>query len=318
MPLPPGTRLGRYVIISPLGAGGMGEVYRAEDTLLGRQVAVKVLPEHLAENPDALKRFQKEAKALTALSHSNILAIQPNRSQGLHGLLGEDAKAERYFDLAISLGPDQCFGTYQEKAGSHLRWTGDTKGARAIIMKIPKENSRNEYLHWLEMLDRNYQAALDLLPLPTKKGYVNAILAGDCYRLMNKPAQARASYDTARIELEKLLQNSPEDFDLHNWISFANAGLNRNGVAIREAETAVELYPVSKDAQRGPSMVRDLAAIYVMVGEYEPALDKIEYLLSIPSWLSVPMLRIDPTWDPLRSHPRFQKILEKYGRPQAP
>jgi len=69
------TRLGRYRIVSPLGAGGMGEVYRAEDTLLNRQVAVKVLPEHLAENLDALKRFQKEAKALAALSHTNILAI---------------------------------------------------------------------------------------------------------------------------------------------------------------------------------------------------------------------------------------------------
>ena len=75
MPLSPGTRLGRYLIAAPLGAGGMGEVYRAEDTLLKRQVAIKVLPEHVAENPEALKRFQKEAKALAALSHSNIVAI---------------------------------------------------------------------------------------------------------------------------------------------------------------------------------------------------------------------------------------------------
>jgi serine/threonine protein kinase len=75
MPLSAGMSLGRYVIVSPLGAGGMGEVYRAEDTLLNRQVAIKVLPEHLAENPESLKRFQKEAKALAALSHPNILAI---------------------------------------------------------------------------------------------------------------------------------------------------------------------------------------------------------------------------------------------------
>lgn len=75
MPLSQGTRLGRYVILSSLGAGGMGEVYRADDSLLNRQVAVKVLPEHLAENYDALKRFEKEARALAALSHSNILAI---------------------------------------------------------------------------------------------------------------------------------------------------------------------------------------------------------------------------------------------------
>jgi serine/threonine-protein kinase len=74
----------------------------------------------------------------------------------------------------------------------------------------------------------------------------------------------------------------------------------------------VELYPVSKDAFGGPDYVEGLAQIYVMVGEYDAALDQIEYLLSIPYWLSVPSLRIDPLWDPLRNHPRFQKLLEKY------
>jgi serine/threonine-protein kinase len=75
MPLPAGTRLGRYVIVAPLGAGGMGEVYRARDTHLGRDVAVKVLPEHLAGDPDALARFQAEARAVAALEHPNILVL---------------------------------------------------------------------------------------------------------------------------------------------------------------------------------------------------------------------------------------------------
>jgi serine/threonine-protein kinase len=66
---------GRYQIISPLGAGGMGEVYRAKDLRLDREVAIKVLPEHLAANPKALSRFEREAKAVAALSHPNILSI---------------------------------------------------------------------------------------------------------------------------------------------------------------------------------------------------------------------------------------------------
>jgi serine/threonine protein kinase/Tfp pilus assembly protein PilF len=75
MPLAPSTRLGPYEILSPLGAGGMGEVYRARDSRLERDVAIKILPERLAHDPQALARFQREAKSVAALSHPNILAI---------------------------------------------------------------------------------------------------------------------------------------------------------------------------------------------------------------------------------------------------
>jgi serine/threonine protein kinase/tetratricopeptide (TPR) repeat protein len=70
-----GTQLGPYVIIAPIGAGGMGEVYRAKDTRLDREVAIKVLPEQFASDADRLARFQREAKAIAALSHPNILGI---------------------------------------------------------------------------------------------------------------------------------------------------------------------------------------------------------------------------------------------------
>ena len=75
MTLPAGTRLGSFEILSPLGVGGMGEVYRARDSKLNREVAIKVLPESLAKDPDALARFEREALAVAALSHPNILAI---------------------------------------------------------------------------------------------------------------------------------------------------------------------------------------------------------------------------------------------------
>src|SRR5664279_2335992 len=75
MPLAPGTKLGPYEILSPLGAGGMGEVWKAKDTRLDRFVAVKVLPEHLAKSPESLTRFEREAKAVAALNHPNITGI---------------------------------------------------------------------------------------------------------------------------------------------------------------------------------------------------------------------------------------------------
>ncbi len=75
MTLAAGSRLGPYEIVAPLGAGGMGEVYRARDTKLAREVAVKVLPAQFANDPEALSRFEREAKAVAALSHPNILSI---------------------------------------------------------------------------------------------------------------------------------------------------------------------------------------------------------------------------------------------------
>jgi serine/threonine protein kinase len=71
----PGTRLGPYEILAPIGAGGMGEVYRARDPRLARDVAIKVLPAEVSKDPLALARFEREAKAVAALSHPNILAI---------------------------------------------------------------------------------------------------------------------------------------------------------------------------------------------------------------------------------------------------
>src|SRR5436309_616694 len=89
MPLSPGTRLGPHEIIAPLGAGGMGEVYRARDTRLGRDVAVKALPEAFARDPERLARFEREAKLLASLSHASIA--------GIHGL--EEHDGHRYLIL---------------------------------------------------------------------------------------------------------------------------------------------------------------------------------------------------------------------------
>src|SRR5215468_10435096 len=70
-----GQRLGPYDVVAPLGAGGVGVVYRARDTRLGRDVAIKVLPPDVAGDPDRLARFQREARATAALSHPNVLAV---------------------------------------------------------------------------------------------------------------------------------------------------------------------------------------------------------------------------------------------------
>jgi hypothetical protein len=93
----------------------------------------------------------------------------------------------------------------------------------------------------------------------------------------------------------------------------AYAGLGRKEEAIREGRKGAELMPVSENAVIGPFLVEDLASTYPLTGEYDEALDHVEYLLSISSWLSIPLLELDPRWDPLCNHPRFQDLLKKFG-----
>jgi eukaryotic-like serine/threonine-protein kinase len=91
-PLTPGTRLGSYEIISPLGAGGMGEVFRARDAKLNRDVALKILPALFALDPDRLARFKREAQVLASLNHPNIAAIYGFEDSGdVHGSLKPSA-----------------------------------------------------------------------------------------------------------------------------------------------------------------------------------------------------------------------------------
>ncbi len=108
MILSAGVRLGPYEILSPLGAGGMGEVYKARDTRLGRDVAVKVLPAELAGDPERLRRFEQEAKATAALDHPNILAIHDIGSAVL-SLRGAGSQAcpeeERSDDVGEAISP---------------------------------------------------------------------------------------------------------------------------------------------------------------------------------------------------------------------
>ena len=101
----PGTHLGRYEIISPLGAGGMGEVYRARDPRLHREVAIKVLPEDFARDPERVSRFEREARAAGALSHPNIVAVyDTGEDDGRHWIASELVAGESLQRL-IGRGP---------------------------------------------------------------------------------------------------------------------------------------------------------------------------------------------------------------------
>ena len=106
MTLAAGTRLGPYEILAPLGAGGMGEVYRAQDARLGREVAIKVLPAALAADADRLRRFEKEARAASALNHPNIVTIYDvGTADGISWIAMERVEGENLRALLVRGSP---------------------------------------------------------------------------------------------------------------------------------------------------------------------------------------------------------------------
>jgi serine/threonine-protein kinase len=205
---------------------------------------------------------------------------------------------------------------------THLIWNGDTKKVRAIIQQASMiagtEGDQEIFLIRVltEVFDGNYEKALAVISSGPRKPYDDqfqfspqALFFAEVYGLMKQRALERASYDSARIELERRVRERPDDARFHSALGIAYAGLGRKQDAIREGKLGVELLPISKEAYRGTYRVRDLARIYTMVGEHSAALDQLEILLTKPSDVSAALLRIDPTWAPLRGNPRFQKLI---------
>ena len=98
MPLAAGTKLGSYEILSAIGAGGMGEVYRARDNKLGREVAIKVLPEEFTQHPQKLARFEREARLLAALNHPGIATLYEV----------EESEGKRFLVMELVEGGNPC------------------------------------------------------------------------------------------------------------------------------------------------------------------------------------------------------------------
>jgi tetratricopeptide (TPR) repeat protein len=129
------------------------------------------------------------------------------------------------------------------------------------------------------------------------------------YALRGDDARARAYADSARPSFEDLVKATPGDPQLHVLLGLNLAYMGRKAEAIREGEHGVALAPISKDAYTGPYSQLQLVRIYLLTGEPEKALDRLEPLLEMPFYLSPGWLKIDPTFDPLRKYPRFQKLV---------
>ena len=135
----------------------------------------------------------------------------------------------------------------------------------------------------------------------------------DTYHLLGQTHKSRAYYDTARVYLEGLkARGLALGGFLPPSLGLVYSRLGENEQAIQAARRDSAQLPLSDDAYLGAEALVDLAVTYARVGELDNASDLIDTLLSIPSDITVAILKLDPVYDPLRDHPRFQALLEKY------
>jgi TolB-like protein/AraC-like DNA-binding protein/Tfp pilus assembly protein PilF len=239
-------------------------------------------------------------------------------------LLGEFTRAEEFFNKETLLNPT-FVEPYYFKSLMYFKWKGNTVQARETINKALKyrEAANNclifETLALMEVYDGHYQKAISFLQSKDIEIMENQFYyhhksfhIANIYRIMGEKDSASHYYDAARIVLETRLLDYPDDPRLYSALGKIYAGLGLKEKAIEFGKKGEEMMPIAKEAYRGIFRVEDLARIYVITGEYQEAIKQLDYLLSVPSTISVNLLLMDPNWKPLWQLPEFKKLAEKY------
>ena len=232
-------------------------------------------------------------------------------------------KAEEWFNRALSLNPERL-APRLGKIGTYVFSKGNTEEALTLLEMLPQHKLTDYMWLTLGMLERNYQEVLDRLAFLSYDSFEGQhfyfykdLTFAAVYHAMKEWSLMKTRAESASIALEKAIRENLGDPRFHAALGLAYAYLGRKADAVQEGNHAVKMHPVAKDAAFGPCYILNLARIYTVIGEYEEAIDQLEYLLSIPSaeflWqsVSIPLLRLDPQWDPLREHPKLQRLLQR-------
>jgi len=232
--------------------------------------------------------------------------------------------ADKFLDRAIAASP-QSFQPRALKGFMAVPWKGDLGAAEKVFSSTAPEADPNGLMTWARawilMLERKFPEALQVLErfrgetmfTSTTAPSPKAFLEGMIHLLQGDKTKAQAEFEQARLISEKLLREAPEDSARHGQHGLILAGLGQKEEAIAEGKRAVELLPESQDALDGPQATANLAQIYAWTGEFDEAFRLLDHLFAVPSNLTVPMLKLDPAWDPLRQDPRFQALIDNYS-----
>ena len=196
--------------------------------------------------------------------------------------------------------------------------------AREAIDKVPDDTALSagfaQNIFWQLIYEGRAQDALEYVEaLPAE-----AVGMGSFYRprsqmmaiafeQLGDADSARQAFEEAAAKIEGELERQPDHEKLLSALGVTYAALGRSEEAIELGRRAAEIVPLSKDPYFGQIHIQDLAWIYVRTGQYDLAFDQLEILLAMPSWITIPYLKLDPRWAPLWDQPRFQTLEEKYG-----
>jgi len=263
-------------------------------------------------------RFAEAAATLARAVELDPRSPEPAFSLATtYGSLRDYPNAIRYIQRTLALSP-RWAGVYADLAMALVAWRGDVPGARRVLrdgMGLPDAG---------KMLDRmRFQAPMLVGSSPSDSALLRSLTAdmfrgdtaqflvwkADWARRHGDPARSLTCADSARLILERRVAADPGEAGPRMLLALAFAQLGRNADALREGRRAAEILPVSRDAVDGADLQEDMAYVELLVGDHDAAITRLAYLLTIPSDVSVPMLRADPMWDPLRKDPRFQRLV---------
>ena len=234
-----------------------------------------------------------------------------------HGAARDYAEAVRYLDRTMALSP-RWAGIYADRANFLLAWHGDLAAARRSLrdgMALPDAAKILDRLRYQSQMFVGYtardSAVIESRSVDTFRGDTAYFLVwnADWARRHGDTLHTRLAADSARTILERRVAADPNEPGVRMDLASAYALLGRKADALREAARATEILPVSRDAVDGPDLQEDYAFVEMLVGETDAAVRRLAYLLSISSDISVNALRVDPTWNPLRKSPAFQRLI---------
>jgi TolB-like protein len=273
------------------------------------------------------RRQSRWDKSLENMQHA--LQLDPAGPQALlvlqqiartYELLRRYPEMAATLDRALALAPANT-NTQMNRAQLDLDWKADVKPLTAALQRLEAVDasvvgSFAAQLFYLARCQRRWDEAaraLSIMPIdgcrdeafPFPRAWCEGVVA----RFRGDGEKARSAFTTARAEVEQIVKQQPDNAPALCVLGLIDAALGNRRDGIREAKQAVDLLPVAKDSVDGARMIKYLALTYAWAGKKDGALTELSTAVKLPGYLSYGELKLDPMWDPLRSDPRFDKIV---------